>query len=280
MATVIAGTGLVYRFPDGTTALDGVDLGLRSGECLALVGANGAGKSTLLQLLAGLLEPNAGTLTIDAQPIGRSAADRRRWCTTTALVLQDPDDQMVAPTVWEDVGFGPANLGLPTAEIAQRVDQALAWMNITALADRPPHLLSYGQRKRVCLAGALAMRPRALLLDEPAAGLDPAGEAQLLATLKHLVRDHGLSILLATHAVDVLPDLADRIAVLGQGRLLCLGAPAEVFADHDLLTRAGLRLPYVAELMFRLQQTGQFPPGPVPLTIAAAEAAVTAKAGP
>lgn len=279
MAVVIAGSGLVYRFPDGTTALDRVDIDLQAGECLALVGANGAGKSTLLHVLAGLFAPSAGTLTIDGMAMSRSAADRRRWRTTTALVLQDPDDQMVAPTVWEDVGFGPANLGLQQTEIAQRVDQALAWLDITALADRPPHLLSYGQRKRVCLAGALAMRPRVLLLDEPAAGLDPAGEAQLLATLKHLVRNHGLSILLATHAVDVLPNLADRIAVLGHGRILHLGTPAEVFADHDLLARAGLRLPYVTELMFRLQQTGRIPPGPLPMTLAAAEAALTSEAG-
>jgi cobalt/nickel transport system ATP-binding protein len=272
MAAVIACAGVGYRFPDGTVALDQLDLELEAGASLGLLGANGAGKSTLLQILAGLLAPTAGVVHLDGRAMGRGRADRRAFRLATGLVLQDPDDQLVAPTVWEDVGFGPANLGLDAAETARRTEEALTLLGIAELADRPPHLLSYGQRKRVGLAGALAMRPRLLLLDEPTAGLDPAGEAQLLAILRGLAREHGLGLCIATHAVDLLPGLVDRVAILDHGRLRRADAADVVLADHALLAEARLRPPLLAELLRRLQDRGLLPATSTHLTLDGAEA--------
>lgn len=280
MAPLIACTGVSYRFPGGPIALNQVTTALHAGTCLALVGANGAGKSTLLQVLSGLLMPSSGSLCIDGRAVGQDWTSRRRWRTTVALVLQDPNDQLVAPTVWEDVGFGPANLGLDRLAIAERVDQALDWLGISDLADRPPHLLSYGQRRRVVLAGALAMRPRALLLDEPTAGLDPTGEGELLELLRRLVHEQGCAVALATHCMDALPAIADHIAVLASGTVLRSGTPAEIFDDADLLKRARLRLPGVAALMHELGSFGRLPDDTLPLTVEAAAAVLKGRLSP
>lgn len=264
---LIACFGVGYRFPDGQQALSGIDLAVAAGERLALVGANGAGKSTLLQVLAGLRRPQRGTVLLE----GRAGADERAWRTAVALVLQDPDDQLLAPTVWEDVAFGPTNLGCAPDEIRRRVAEALAALAIADLADACPQRLSYGQRRRVCLAGALAMRPRVLLLDEPTAGLDPVAADALLAELQRWHSERGLALVLATHDLDRLPRLAERVAVLAEGRLLAAGPAARILGDSALLQRAGLRPPLLVRLGARLAARGLLP-APLPADEDEAEA--------
>src|SRR5699024_9349950 len=198
--SILAARGIGFRHP-GVQVLSGVDLEIFAGERLALLGANGSGKSTLLRLLAGAIRPTSGALEFDGSPYSYGRRGRNHLRQRVQLVLQDPDDQLFATSVAADVSYGPVNQGLPDEEIRARVEKAMAAAEVTDLADRVPHQLPYGQRKRVALAGALAMRPDVLLLDEPTAGLDPAATRTLLDTLGAL-HDQGVAVVMATHDVD------------------------------------------------------------------------------
>ncbi|CAL9392640.1 Cobalt import ATP-binding protein CbiO [Streptomyces sp. enrichment culture] len=222
--------------------LSGLDFAVREGRALALLGRNGSGKTTLMRLLSGGLRPHTGELTVLGQPVRHDRAGLTRLRTAVQLVVQDPDDQLFAASVGQDVSFGPLNLGLPDAEVRHRVAEALAALDITALADRPTHLLSYGQRKRAAIAGAVAMRPRVLILDEPTAGLDPDGQERLLATLDAL-REGGTTVVMATHDVDLALRWADDAALLTPSGVRT-GPVAGLLARTDLLAAAGLRLPW------------------------------------
>ncbi|MET9155206.1 ATP-binding cassette domain-containing protein [Streptomyces griseoflavus] len=231
-----------FAYEDGPPVLGGLDFEVREGRALALLGRNGSGKTTLMRLLSGGLRPTGGELTVGGRPVRYDRKGLTALRTTVQLVVQDPDDQLFAASVGQDVSFGPLNLGLSDAQVRARVTQALAALDITALADRPTHLLSYGQRKRTAIAGAVAMRPRVLILDEPTAGLDPDGQERLLATLDGL-REGGTTVVMATHDVDLALRWADDAALLtpaGVGR----GPVAELLARTDLLRAAGLRLPW------------------------------------
>ncbi|QGW23260.1 MULTISPECIES: energy-coupling factor ABC transporter ATP-binding protein [unclassified Dietzia] len=235
------------------TVLDGADLTIRAGARLALLGGNGSGKTTLMRLLVGLNRLDAGELELDGERVRDRRADRTRLRQSVQMVLQEPDDQIFATTVRADVSFGPVNLGLDRAEVADRVDEALAALAITDLADRVPHHLSFGQRKRVALAGALAMRPRVLLLDEPTAGLDPLSCEDLLAALESL-RAAGAAILMATHDVDLAWAWADDAVVLSGGALV-RGPVHRVLQDEGLLAAARLATPWGAAVSRRLGRT-------------------------
>ncbi|MFD2233727.1 energy-coupling factor ABC transporter ATP-binding protein [Phaeospirillum tilakii] len=241
--------GLVFGWPGGGRALDGLDLRVARGRTLAILGPNGAGKSTLLLHLNGTLRPAAGEVRLGGAPAGYHRAALAGWRRRVGLVLQDPDDQLFAATVAEDVSFGPLNLGLPPAAAAERVDEALAALGIPDLADRPPHHLSFGQKKRVAIAGAVAMRPEVLLLDEPLAGLDPGGGTRLRRLLAGLAAA-GTTLVLTTHDVDLAWMLADEVALFVKGRTLRQGAAAEILADRPLLAEAGLEPPLLLELGF------------------------------
>lgn len=248
--------GASYAYEDGPTVLDGLDFDVTEGRALALLGRNGSGKTTLMRLLSGGLRPQSGELSVSGTPVSYGRKGLTRLRTTVQLVVQDPDDQLFAASVEQDVSFGPLNLGLPDAEVRARVEEALTALDIGALADRPTHLLSYGQRKRTAIAGAVAMRPRVLILDEPTAGLDPDGQERLLDTLRRL-QDAGTTVLLATHDVDLALRWADDVALLTPTGAHTGPAPATL-ARRDLLTRAGLRLPWgiaVEELL----RTGALP---------------------
>ncbi|MER6611869.1 energy-coupling factor ABC transporter ATP-binding protein [Streptomyces xantholiticus] len=248
MIVELVGAG--YAYEDGPAVLSGVGLGLAEGRSTALLGRNGSGKTTLLRLLSGGLRPQAGQLRLHGEPVAYDRAGLTRLRTTVQLVLQDPDDQLFAASVEQDVSFGPMNLGLDEAEVRARVDESLAAMDIVALRDRPTHLLSYGQRKRAAIAGAVAMRPRVLILDEPTAGLDPHGQERLLDVLDGL-RTTGTTVVMATHDVDLALRWADDAAVLTPGGLRT-GAAGELLADQELLDAARLRRPWgtaVAELL-------------------------------
>ncbi|MFH8569259.1 energy-coupling factor ABC transporter ATP-binding protein [Streptomyces sp. NPDC017993] len=239
---LVALRGASFAYEDGPAVLKGLDFDVCEGRALALLGRNGSGKTTLMRLLSGGLRPRDGQLTVQGLPVTYDRKGLTRLRTTVQLVVQDPDDQLFAASVAQDVSFGPLNLGLPDGEVRSRVDEALAALDISALADRPTHLLSYGQRKRTAIAGAVAMRPQVLILDEPTAGLDPDGQERLLAALDAL-RDGGTTVVMATHDVDLALRWADDAALLTPAGVRAGPAPA-MLARTDLLREAGLRLPW------------------------------------
>lgn len=236
-APAIVLRGLAHAYADGTPALRGVDLRIEAGESVAIVGANGAGKSTLLLHLNGLLLPGAGSVAIEGQPVTRATlvAVRQR----VGMVFQDADDQLFMPTVQDDVAFGPLNQGLAAAEVQRRVAAALAAVGAAHLAARAPYRLSGGEKRAVAIAGVLAMAPAILVLDEPSAGLDPAGRRRLIQLLRGLPQTR----VIATHDLDLVLDLCPRVVVLHQGRVAADGAPRSVFADGALLQRCQLEPP-------------------------------------
>jgi energy-coupling factor transporter ATPase len=263
------------RGQDPVPALAGVSLELREGERIALVGANGSGKSTLARLLNGLLLPTAGTVRIDRLDT-RDATSRRAIRQTVGMVFQNPDNQLVATIVEEDVAFGPENLGLPSAEIRARVDGALALLGLEELRSRPPHLLSGGQKQRVAIAGALAMHPRVLVLDEATALLDPIGRAEVRAAVARLHAE-GTTIVQVTHFMEEAV-AAERVLVMHVGRILLDGPPRAVFSGQAELRALRLDVPQVAQLAERLaRRVLGFPP--VALDVEEATAAILARAG-
>lgn len=231
-----------FGYEDGPVVLDGVDFAVPEGRALALLGRNGGGKTTLLRLLSGGLRCVSGALRLDGEEVSYDRKGLTRLRTTVQLVVQDPDDQLFAASVGQDVSFGPMNLGLPEEEVRLRVREALEALDIVALEDRPTHLLSYGQRKRAAIAGAVAMRPRVLIMDEPTAGLDPHGQERLLEVLGRL-RDSGTTLVMATHDVDLALRWADEAAVLSPDGLRT-GPIETLLADDALLDAARLRRPW------------------------------------
>ncbi|MGW5132119.1 ATP-binding cassette domain-containing protein [Streptomyces sp. XY006] len=278
---LVALRGATFGYEDGPAVLSGLDFDIREGRALALLGRNGSGKTTLMRLLSGGLKPDEGRLTVDGQPVSYDRKGLTRLRTTVQLVVQDPDDQLFAASVEQDVSFGPLNLGLDHAQVRVRVAEALAALDITALADRPTHLLSYGQRKRTAIAGAVAMRPRVLILDEPTAGLDPDGQERLLTTLDGL-RAGGTTVVMATHDVDLALAWADDAALLTPSGVRT-GPAATVLARTDLLRAAGLRLPWGAAAAQLLRAQGllaETQPGPrTPAELAALAAGRPAASG-
>jgi cobalt/nickel transport system ATP-binding protein len=247
--------GVDYAYAGGIAALSGVSLSVSPGERVAILGANGAGKSTLLSILNGSMRPARGVLRLNGSEVRYDRSGLRELRRQVGMVLQDPDDQLFAASVFEDVSFGPANLGLTEAEITERVDAALQAVEIADLRDRPTHMLSFGQRKRVAIAGIVAMQPRYLLLDEPSAGLDPIGVTQLMATLAR-ISAADTAIMLATHDVDTAYAWADRIVIFGAGRIARSGAPDTVFADAEVLTELRMRPPLIWEVARALRASG------------------------
>ncbi|GAA1914435.1 ABC transporter ATP-binding protein [Streptomyces sodiiphilus] len=231
-------SGLAYAYPDGHQALFGVDLTLRPGERVALLGPNGAGKTTLVLHLNGILTAGAGSVRVAGLPVDREhlAEIRRR----VGIVFQDPDDQLFMPTVREDVAFGPANAGLRGAELEARVNAALERVGMAGYADRPPHHLSFGQRRRVAVATVLAMDPEILVLDEPSANLDPAARRELADILRSL----DLTLLMVTHDLPYALELCPRSVILGDGTITADAPTRELLSDEDLLRRHRLELPF------------------------------------
>ncbi|WP_445152805.1 energy-coupling factor ABC transporter ATP-binding protein [Baekduia sp. Peel2402] len=228
---------LSYAYPDGTPVLESVSLRVAPGERVAILGPNGAGKTTLALQLNGMLEGASGDVAIHGTTLGpKTRRDIRR---RVGLVFQDPDDQLFLPTVRADVAFGPANLGLKDEELTARVDEALARVAMTDLADRAPHALSAGQRRRAALAGVLAMRPDVLVLDEPSSHLDPAARRELADVLVSL----SLTVLLVTHDLPYALELCPRAVVLDQGQVVADGPTREILADEGFMRAHRLELP-------------------------------------
>ncbi len=254
-----------YTYPDGIVALEDLTFHARPGEFVAVMGANGAGKTTLMKVLLRLVQPQRGQVRLAGSELSslRAAELYRR----IGMVFQNPADQLFAATVEQDVAFGPRNLGLSEIAVAGRVDEALAAVDATALRSRPTHHLSFGQQRRVCLAGVLAMRPSILVLDEPTAGLDPVSESHMIELLLRLNGREKITLILSTHCVDLLPVLAERIYVLRQGRVEQEGPPQTILSDPEAAARAGLRLPLIAQLFHELGRRDGLPAEHLPLTI-------------
>jgi cobalt/nickel transport system ATP-binding protein len=244
---VLAAEAVRYDYPGGVEALRGIDLSVRRGRNLALLGPNGCGKTTLFLHLNGTLKPRGGRVLLGGNPGRYDRRGLRDWRSRVGLVLQDPDDQIFAATVERDVAFGPLNLGLADAEVRERVASALEALGIADLADRPTHMLSFGQKRRVAIAGALAMRPEVLLLDEPTAGLDADGVVRLMAALES-VAALGTTLVLSTHDVDLTYAWAADVAVFSGGRTVAQGPVAEVLGDVEALAEARLQAPMILEL--------------------------------
>ncbi|MFQ6033832.1 MAG: energy-coupling factor ABC transporter ATP-binding protein, partial [Candidatus Bipolaricaulia bacterium] len=228
--------GLNYVYPDGTRALKDIDLEILDLERVALIGPNGAGKTTLLLHLNGLLR-GEGEIGVLERPLGDGAMRAIRE--NVGLVFQDPDDQLFMPRVFDDVAFGPLNLGLSEAEVQERVTEALQIVNMEGHAERPPHHLSFGERKRVALAAILAMRPKVLALDEPSSNLDPQSRRELIGLLRGLET----TLIVATHDLELVLELCSRAVLLDRGELIADGPARELLADEQMMLAHGLEVP-------------------------------------
>ena len=230
--------GLAYAYPDGHQALYGVDLHVHSGEMVALLGPNGAGKTTLVLHLNGILSAGAGSVTVSGMPVARE--NLREIRRRVGIVFQDPDDQLFLGTVRQDVAFGPANLGVSGAALERRVMESLDRVGMADFVDRPPHLLSFGQRRRVAVARVLAMEPEILVLDEPSSNLDPASRRELAEILRSL----DVTVLMVTHDLPYALELCPRSVVLSDGVVVADGATYDVLTDDALMTAHRLELPW------------------------------------
>ncbi len=235
-------------------ALDHISFTIEPGKFVAILGHNGSGKSTLAKLLNGLLLPTDGHVIID----GMDTQDLEKiWeiRSTAGMVFQNPDNQLVATIVEEDIAFGPENLGVPQAEIQERVDRALATVEMSAFRDRAPHLLSGGQKQRIAIAGVLAMEPACIIFDEPTAMLDPSGRREVLDTILKLNREEKKTILLITHYMDEAI-LADRVLVMEKGKIVMDDVPKKIFNQVERMKGLGLDIPQVTDLTHQLIEAG------------------------
>ncbi len=256
----------IYHGHEGETiALAGVDLVVSEGEFVAVIGRNGSGKSTLAKHFNAILLPGGGRVLVAGLDTREEAL---LWSVRqmVGMVFQHPDNQIVATVVEEDVAFGPENLGVPTAEIIERVDASLRQVNMEDYRTHAPHLLSGGQKQRVAIAGILAMRPRLIVLDEATAMLDPIGRSEVMSTILRLNREEGMTAVLITHHMDEAVK-ANRVVVIDQGQVVLSGTPAEVFSQYKLLEALGLDVPVAAKLSILLAESGL----PLPAHILTAE---------
>jgi len=258
-----------FSYPAGVEAIKDVSLEIRKGERVALLGPNGSGKSTLILLIAGLLSPQHGEIKVFDVPTHSKSFEKLRQ--KIGIVFQDPDDQLFNQTVIEDVAYGPRNLGLPEDSVQKRCDHILEDIGISHLRDRPPHRLSFGEKKKVSLATALVLQPELLILDEPTANLDLLSRRALINMLNELNAE-GTTILVSTHDVEALPELADRVIVVSRGAMLGGGEMHKVLQDVALLESAGLEPPTIAKLFGKLKDSGAI--DDIPLTYDEAAAAL------
>ena len=246
---------LSYTYPDGTQALKNVNIQIKKGEKIAIMGPNGAGKSTLFSHFNGLTEPTSGYVEIDGEKIVYEREELLKVRQKVGIVFQDPNDQLFAPTVREDVAFGPMNLGLEYDEVKRRITESLEMVGMSGFEDKTPHHLSGGQQKRVAIAGIVAMRPDIMILDEPTAGLDPEGVDKVLDILNKL-NDEGISIIISSHDIEMVNQFADKIYVLYNGEIISSGDKHQIFSNKELLKKAHLKSPITTEILYKLRENG------------------------
>lgn len=258
MDEIIKVDNLTHTYGEGTpfrrNAIEHMELSVYRGELLGLIGHTGSGKSTLIQHLNGLLKPTEGRILLDGRDIWEEPKKIRDVRFRVGLVFQYPEYQLFEETVYRDIAFGPANMGLGKNEIDRRVHEAARFAGLSGeLLDKSPFALSGGQKRRVAIAGVIAMEPEVLVLDEPTAGLDPRGREELLAHIRSYHRERGNTVVLVSHSMEEIARNADRIVVLAHGRALMGGTPREVFAQGDALVEAGLDVPQVTRLAMALR---------------------------
>ena len=244
-----------YTYPgDELESLCGVDLEIEEGSFVAVLGHNGSGKSTLAKHMNAILVPDSGSVIvdgIDSRDEDKTFEIRRR----VGMVFQNPDNQLVANVVEDDVAFAPENLGVPSAEIRQRVDEALKQVGMYEYRSHAPHPLSGGQKQRVAIAGVIAMRPRIIVLDEPTAMLDPRGRHEVISTVTRLCREGGMTVVLITHHMDECIG-ADKLVIMSNGYIRAAGTPGEIFSDVEMMAREGLAVPETTKLLYELASFG------------------------
>ena len=262
---------ICYSYGDDTQALKNVNLKINNGEMVAILGKNGAGKSTLFLHFNGIYEPDSGEILIDGEKLKYNKKALLKCRQKVGIVFQNPDNQTFAPSVEEDVAFGPLNLKLPMDEVQSRVEEALKRVGMEGFEKRTPHHLSGGQKKRVAIAGILAMKPEIMILDEPTAGLDPQGAIKIMNLLSQL-NSEGITIVISTHDVDSISQYVNKIFVMADGEIIGDGTPKEIFSNEDLIKKANLKLPIISELFKLLNEEDKIAIGDndYPLTISQA----------
>ena len=246
---------LSFTYPDGTRALKNINIEIEKGEKVAIIGPNGAGKSTLFSHFNGLTEPTSGCVKIEGKPISFEKDELLKVRQKVGIVFQDPNDQLFAPTVKEDIAFGPMNLGLSYDEVEKRVEDSLKMVGMENYEDKTPHHLSGGQQKRIAIAGIIAMKPELMILDEPTAGLDPDGVEKVLNIMNQL-NEEGMTLIISSHDIDMISKYADKIFVLYNGEIIESGNKNKIFSDMELLKKAHLRTPITTEILYNLKESG------------------------
>ncbi|MEA2052284.1 MAG: ABC transporter ATP-binding protein [Euryarchaeota archaeon] len=236
---------LCYTYPDGTKVLEDVSLEVYEGERIAIVGPNGAGKTTFLLHLNGILPGSDGQVEVFGKSVDK--VKREEIIKEVGIVFQDPDDQLFMPTLFDDLAFGPINMGFKENEVRERVEKTILSLGLTGYENRSPHHLSGGEKKKAALAAVMSMEPRILVLDEPTANLDPRSRAELIASIKRLNEEEGITIVIATHDVNAVPELVDRVYVLNK-RIIAEGTLQKIFSDVKLLKENNLEVPEVFKL--------------------------------
>lgn len=259
MDNMIKSENLTYKYfhedeNEERFAVNGVNLNVGRGEFLVILGHNGSGKSTMAKLMNALLLPSSGTIYINGMD-SKDSDNLWKIRSSAGMVFQNPDNQLVATIVEEDVAFGPENLGVEPKEIRERVDSSLKKVGMYDYRRHAPHLLSGGQKQRVAIAGILAMRPKCIVLDEPTAMLDPSGRREVIRTIKELNKEYGITIVLITHYMEEAVE-ADRIVVMDDGKVLMEGKPRDVFSKVREMKQIGLDVPQVTELAYELKKSG------------------------
>ena len=263
---IIETQDLKYAYPDRTTAVDGINIKIAEGARVAFVGKNGSGKSTLFLLLNGTLKPGRGQVLFHGSRFRYDSKSLREIRSKVGIVFQNSDDQLFAPTVEQDVAFGPTNLGLTRSEVEDATNHALLYVGLAHNHGKPPHHLSGGEKKRVAIAGVIAMKPEVIILDEPLSNLDPVGADEImdmLGELNHL----GKTIIISTHDVDLAYEWSDYVYLLSDGHIVGEGTPNQVFSDHELLMTAGLRQPTTLEIYHEIARRGLADHGKVPKSV-------------
>lgn len=254
-----------FKYPNGTCALQNINLEIAKGQFVGILGANGSGKTTLLKVMDGLAKNFKGNALLDGADMRKLSS--KEIYSKVGLIFQNPDDQLFAPTVFEDVAFGPLNIGFSQEEVAKKVNAALKDVAMEDLGGKSIHNLSFGQKKRVCIAGLLAMGHQILLLDEPTSGLDPVGVSSIMNLLKSLNSKKGVTMVMATHSVDLVPLFISRMVILSQGEIVSEGSPEEVFSNPETIRAAKLRMPRIGHLFEILKNKDGFDVDRLPLTI-------------
>ena len=263
---ILEARDLRYHYPRGDEVIRGISFHIRRGEKIAIVGPNGAGKSTLLMMFNGMLRPDAGTMLYDGRPIDYDSRSLRVLRKSVGFVLQNPDQQIVAPTVYQDVGFGPTNLGLPENEVKRVVREALRAVGLEGFDHRPTHQLSGGEKKRVAIAGVLAMEPEVLVFDEPTSSLDPRGSEEIMELLDEL-NSRGKTIVVSTHDIELAYPWTHRAILMVDGMILQEDVPEIAFGDRELVRRANLSTPILLDLYHELKERGFTLPTRRPLSV-------------